>query len=68
MLSLTLPLVPCFHVFEVLFSIMITSFGEERAGLYVSHAFAVLSCICLFLFLLVSGMGCGILALPRLFI
>ena len=42
-----LHLVPCSRVvvFSVLFSIMITSLGEDRAGLYASHAFAYLFCM-----------------------
>ena len=34
----------CFHVFSVLFSVMITLLGEERAGLCASHAFVCLFC------------------------
>ena len=34
----------CPHVLSVLFSIMITSHGEEKAGLYVSRAFACVLC------------------------
>ena len=54
--------------FRDLFSIVITSLLEERAGLYASRAFVCLSCMrcfffCfvffLFLFLVVSGVGCG---------
>ena len=53
----------CSHVFTVLFSIVITSLGEERAGLYASRALVCLSCMryyyyfffCIFLFLFVSG-------------
>ena len=45
-------LAPCPHVFffffSVLFSIVINSPGKETAGLYASHAFVCLSCMCNF--------------------
>ena len=48
--------------FRVLFSIVITSLGEERAGLCASRAFVCLfcarQCLSFFLFLLVSRTGC----------
>ena len=34
----------CFHVFSVLFSTVITSLGEESAGLYASRTFVFLYC------------------------
>ena len=43
MLSLVLLFV---LVFISPFSIVITSLGEERAGLYVSRAFVCLFCMC----------------------
>ena len=55
----------CSCVFLVLFSIVITSLGEERAGLLASRAFVVVFFFArinfvLFLFLLVSRVGCGL--------
>ena len=58
----------CSHAYCVLFSIVITSLGEESVGLYASRAFVCLSCMSffssLFLFLLVSetaaNCDCGI--------
>ena len=48
----------------VLFSIAITSLGEERASLYASRAFVCLSDMHYFLsfirFLFVSGIGCSL--------
>ena len=47
-----------FVLFAVLFSIVITSLGEERAGLYASHAFVVFilsALLSVFLCLGVSG-------------
>ena len=53
----------CSH-FSVCFSILITSLGEEGAGLCASRTFVCLFCACmffvLFLFLLVSMVGCGL--------
>ena len=53
----------CPH-FSVCFSILITSLGEEGAGLCASRTFVCLFCACmifvLFLFLLVSRVGCGL--------
>ena len=52
----------CFHVFSVLCSIVITSPGEERAGLSASLAFVCLICMhqfVLFLFLLTAACDCG---------
>ena len=57
----------CFKVFPcslssyfvIPFSTVITSLGEEGAGLFASPAFVCLFCTC-FLFLLVSGIGCGL--------
>ena len=50
--------------FVIPFSIMITSLGEDGAGLCGSRAFVFLFCACWFLsfffFLLVSGVGCGL--------
>ena len=40
-----------FCFFSDLFSVVITSLGEERAGLYASSAFVCLSCTPYFLFL-----------------
>ena len=74
----------CFKVFPcslssyffISFSIVIASLGEEGAGLCASRAFVCLFLHVLvsviFLFLLVSGVGCGwlryvIMALPGLF-
>ena len=60
MLSPTLLLV---LFFSVLFSIKISSLGEEGAGLYASRAFVCLSCMRYFLYFalpLVSGVGCGL--------
>ena len=53
MLSLTF----CYNVcvFSVLFSIFITSLGEERAGIYASHAFVCSSCMRCFLVLVSSS-------------
>ena len=62
--------------FFISFSIVIASLGEEGAGLCASRAFVCLFLHVLvsviFLFLLVSGVGCGwlqyvIVALPGLF-
>ena len=63
----------CFKVFPcslsscffIPFSIVITSLGEEGAGLRASCAFDCLFCtlvffFVIFLFLLVSGVGCGL--------
>ena len=53
----------CFHVFSVLFSIVITSLGEERAGLCASCAFLFIlhtSISILFLFLLVTEIHCSL--------
>ena len=36
---------PCSHLLSVLFSIVITSLGEERAGIYASRAFVCLFCM-----------------------
>ena len=55
-------LAPGSHVFSVLYSSVITTLGEERAGLCASRAFVCLACMhyfCLFLFLLVSEVSCG---------
>ena len=53
----------CPH-FSVCFSILITSLGEEGAALCASRTFVCLFCACmifvLFLFLLVSRVGCGL--------
>ena len=38
-------LAPCSHILAVLCSNVITSPGEERAGLYASSAFVCLSCM-----------------------
>ena len=54
--------------FVILFSTVITSLGEEGAGLCASRAFVCLFCTCYFFFfffchfslLLVSGVGCGL--------
>ena len=47
--------------FFILFSIVITSLGEERAGLCASRAFVLyVLFFVIFLFLLVSGVGCGL--------
>ena len=49
--------------FPVCFSILITSFGEQGAGLCASRAFVCLRvhvCVLFFLFLLVLGVGCGL--------
>ena len=50
--------------FSVCFSILITSHGEEEAGLFASRTFVCLFCACMFfvffLFLLVSRTGCGL--------
>ena len=47
-----------------LFGIVITSLGEEGAGLCTPRAFVCLFCACeflsFFLFLLVPGVGCGL--------
>ena len=48
---------PCSHVFSVLFSIVIPSLGEERAGLYASLAFVCLSGIRYF-FVFISSTCC----------
>ena len=45
--------------FRDLFSIVITSLLEERAGLYASRAFVCLSCMRFFFFFVVS-LSCGI--------
>ena len=55
----------CSQVFSVLFSIVITSLWEDKAGRhgYASRAFVSVSCMrysVIFLFLLVSGIGCGL--------
>ena len=62
----------CFKVFPcslsscffIPFSIVITSLGEEGAGLCASRAFVCLfctrKCLSFFLFLLVSGVGCDV--------
>ena len=42
-------LVLCPRAFSVLFTIVITSLGEETAGLYASRTFVCLSCVCYFL-------------------
>ena len=34
-----------FDTYKLIFSIIIISLGEERAGLYASHAFVCLSCM-----------------------
>ena len=52
-------------IFSVLFSTVITLLRKEKAGLYASREFVCLSCMhylfCLFVFLWVSGVGCGLL-------
>ena len=57
----------CSHdvVFSVRFSTVMTSLGEERAGLVYMYVYLACVTVCLFLFLLVSGIGCKlIVALP----
>ena len=54
---------PCslFSCFVTLFSIVITSLGEEGAGLCASRAFVMYVLVfVILLFLLVSGAGCGL--------
>ena len=49
---------PCSHVLLVLFNIVITSLGRERADLYASRAFVCLSCMTYVLsFSLPHGVG-----------
>ena len=52
------------YVFSVLFRIVITSLGEERAGLFASNYlsdFVVCVIFCLFsLFFFASVVGCGL--------
>ena len=48
-------LAPCSHVFSVMFSIVITSLEEERAGLCVSRVFVYLACITFLSFSLPLG-------------
>ena len=63
-LALLFILVLLLLLFSVLFSIVITSLEEERAGLCASHAIVYLFLHALisvfFLFLLASGVGCGL--------
>ena len=48
----------------ILFSIVVTSLGEERAGLYVSLAFVCLSCVTFCVsFSLPLGVGCRLRSL-----
>ena len=46
--------------FSVCFSILITSLGEEGAGLCASRTFVCFARVCFFFFLLVSRVGCGL--------
>ena len=48
--------------FVIPFSIVITSHGEEGAGLFASRLFLLYVLVLFFilLFLLVSGVGCGL--------
>ena len=53
-----------FYYFFVLSIVLFISLGEEKAGLCTSRGFISLFCtrrfFVLFLFLLVSGVGCGL--------
>ena len=67
-------LAPCFHVFSILFSIKLTSLGEERELVYMllEHLFVYLACITVRLFSLPLGvrdwLQLVIVALKGLFI